>query len=65
MPVHINEVNSELDVIQGDMPLSEQQIELLVRIIMDRLEKQQRQARRIEQATTVRRASAPSLPFKD
>lgn len=65
MPVHIDEINSELDVVQGDMPLSEQQIDMLVRLILERLEQQQRQARRNEQAVALRHRSAPPLPFAE
>jgi hypothetical protein len=65
MPVHIEQLQSEVSVSEGDLPLSEAQIEHLVRIILDRLRRQQRQNEALEEAGTLRMRSAPQNPVRD
>ncbi|MCG8346183.1 MAG: hypothetical protein MI924_00200 [Chloroflexales bacterium] len=65
MPIHVGEVSSEIQVFEGDLPLSEAQIEKLVAIVMKRLERQQREAKRDRDATLIRRRSAPPLRIDD
>lgn len=64
MPIHIGELQSEVTALEGDMPLSDAQIERLVTIVLRRLEQQQRSRERSSEATAIRRASAPPLPIK-
>jgi hypothetical protein len=54
MPVHIDEMETEVTVMEGDLPLSEAQIEKLVRIVIKRLQERQREARRMRESTSLR-----------
>ncbi len=44
MPVHVEEMNSEVAIFDGDLPLSPAQIDKLVKIILQRLEQKQSHA---------------------
>lgn len=59
MPVHVEEMSSEVGVFDDDLPLSPAQLEKLVTIILSRLEQHQREARLIREATTLRPESTP------
>jgi hypothetical protein len=59
MPVHIGDLASEVAVADGDLPLSEAQLERLVRIIIERIERHERQRQRRETATALRGSSMP------
>ncbi len=51
MPIHIDKLTSEVNAFQGDMPLSEQQIESLIRRIIEKLEEMDRNRSCIRDAT--------------
>jgi len=55
MPLHIESLTSEVTVLDGDLPLSEQQIDKLVRIVLVRLQHSARDAARRAAATCVDR----------
>jgi hypothetical protein len=59
MPVHIDELSSEVTVLDGDLPLTPRQIDRLVRIVMQRLDAEQRESRRRKEATMLRSGAAP------
>jgi hypothetical protein len=59
--VHIEEVTSEVTAIAGDLPLSEPQIEELVRRVLERLEEKKRESEQIREATVLRREARPPL----
>jgi hypothetical protein len=63
MPIHVGEISSDVSVFDSDLPLSEAQIEKLVAIILQRLEKKQREQELSREATVIRRSSAPPLPI--
>jgi hypothetical protein len=65
MPVHIEEMNVEMQVANGEMPLTEAQIERLVKIVLSRLERKQRESRNIQEATTLRKQSAPQVNISE
>jgi hypothetical protein len=65
MPVHIEEMTTEVTVLDGDLPFSEAQLEKLVKIVINRLERQQRAAKDQGAATSVRTQSAPSLQVNE
>ncbi len=54
MPVHVEEMSSEVSVSDADLPLSEAQIDKLVKIIMKRMERREQEARLSDEATTIR-----------
>jgi phage FluMu protein gp41 len=55
MPLHIESLTSEVTVMDGDLPLSEKQIDKLVRIVMARLQQKARDVARQAAATCVDR----------
>lgn len=63
MPVHVEEMTSEVTVADGELPLTSAQVEKLVRLVMSRLVEREREAARSSEATRLRRqASAPFEP---
>jgi hypothetical protein len=65
MPVHVEEMTSEVAVLDGDLPLSERQMETLAALVLRRLEEKQRAERQMQEATTLRRQARPPLPADD
>jgi hypothetical protein len=63
MPVNIQAMTSDVTVLDADMPLSQQQIDKLVTIVLRRLEEKQREAEQAREATALRRHSAPLRPL--
>jgi hypothetical protein len=61
MPVHVEEMTSEVAVFEGDLPLSEAQLDKLVKLVLQRLTEKQREAKQIREATVLRREAAPPL----
>jgi hypothetical protein len=61
MPVHIEEMVSDVTVVAGELPLTEAQIEKLVQIVVKRLADKHLDASRVKDATKLRRQS--SSPF--
>lgn len=64
MSVIVENMTSEVTVMDGDLPLSDAQLERLVKLVIQRLEAQQREARRSGEATQLRRESAPPSVVK-
>jgi|HubBroStandDraft_4_1064222.scaffolds.fasta_scaffold92153_3 hypothetical protein len=65
MPFHIEEVTSEVTVIDGDLPLTAAQVEKLVKLICRRLEEKGRDAVLAHEASAIRRHVAPPLRIGD
>jgi hypothetical protein len=61
MPVHVEEMTSEVSVVEGELPLSPAQIEKLVRLVISRLAEKQLEDQRIRAATQLRRQASPSF----
>jgi hypothetical protein len=55
----------EMQVADGELPLTEAQIDKLAKIILSRLERKQREAGRVREATTLRTQAAPQLHVSD
>ncbi len=62
MPVHVEEMASEVTVVAGDLPLTEAQIEKLVQIVLKRLTDKHLDSGRVKAATKLRRQS--TSPFE-
>jgi hypothetical protein len=60
MPVHVGEFTSEVAVTEGELPLTEAQLEKLVSIVLARLQRHKRNEQAIREATTLRPQSAPT-----
>lgn len=63
MPVHIFELTSEVTAMEGDMPLSENQLKVIVQRVLGRLEKEQRTARFLAAASSFKTASDGPAPL--
>ena len=59
MPVHVEEMTSEVAVLEGELPLSKQQLDKLVQLVMQRLAEQQREMARRKAATSLRHSAQP------
>lgn len=59
MPVHVHSMTSEITAADANLPLTEQQIDALVRIILQRLERKKRDDRETREATTIRPSARP------
>lgn len=64
MPLHIEELSSEVTVIDGDQSMSEKQKEMLVQMVIRRLAEKNREAERRLKATELRRQAAQPLEIK-
>jgi hypothetical protein len=63
MPVNIEEMTSDVTVFEGELPLNQKQIEKLMELVLQRLERKQREDQNSREATTLRRQAAPSTPI--
>ena len=61
MPVHVEEMTSEVAVFDGELPLTPQQVDKLVGLVLQRLQEKQRETRRSREATTLRSEAAPPM----
>lgn len=63
MPIHIENMTSEVTAVAEDFPLGEEQIEVLVKIVLKRLEQKMRDTQQQQESTALRgSASAGLLP---
>lgn len=53
MPVHVGEVESDVTVMDGDMPFSDRQMERLVEMVCKRLEQKKREREQVNESTTL------------
>ena len=65
MPVHIDEMNSEVSVFDGDLPFSPAQLERLIQIVLQRLDQREQGKRQHLEATRLRSRAAPPLPLEE
>jgi hypothetical protein len=65
MPIHIEEMTSEVVVMDADLPLTPAQLDKLVRLVLRRLEEKERATRQTREATQPRRELAPSPPIEE
>jgi len=61
MTVHIEEVISEVAVFEGDLPLSEKQIEALIKRVMARIAEAKKGDGQVKEATQLRTGATPKL----
>jgi hypothetical protein len=65
VPVNIEQVTSDVTVFDDDLPLSQSQIDRLVEIVIQRLERRQREKESSRGAMTLRTRAMPSLPIDE
>jgi hypothetical protein len=63
--VRIEEMTSEVAVFDGEVPLSEAQLDKVARLVIRRIEAQQRSQKWTREATQLRRSVAPRLDIED
>lgn len=54
MPVHIEQLNTEVAATSRELPWSHEQIDALVRVVLERLEQKERSARERREETRLR-----------
>lgn len=62
MPVQIGEVDNEVTVLDGELPLSEAQLRRIADDVHRRLRQDQRRDQRLDAAMKVRRSAITPLP---
>jgi hypothetical protein len=62
MPVHIEQLTSTVEVKGGGPPLTDQQIEGLVRVVLERLEATKREQARLQASNEIRDSALPPGP---
>jgi hypothetical protein len=62
MPVHVEQLNTEVSAQGGEMPWSRDQIELLVKLVLERLEQKERSERAGSDQTRLRPSVLPRQP---
>lgn len=60
MPVQIGELESDMTVMDGDMPFSERQLERLVEMVCKRLEQKKREREQVNDSTTLTPSARPA-----
>lgn len=61
MPVHVERITTDLTVVDGELPLSQAQLDKLVALVLARLDREQRLAEQRREATIIRRSTIPRL----
>jgi hypothetical protein len=64
MPIHIEELSSEVAVVDGGFPLTDGQLERVAAIVLARLKERERSAARRRDVQELRRSVVPSLRVK-
>jgi hypothetical protein len=64
MPVHVERITTDLTVIDGELPLSQAQLDKLVALVLARLDREQRLAEQRREATIIRRSTIPRLEVR-
>ncbi len=54
MPVHVDEMTTEVDAFEGELPLSPSQMEKLVELVICRLEEKLRERELMRESTQIR-----------
>jgi hypothetical protein len=65
MPVHVEEMTSEVAAASGDVPLSDSQLERLATLVMRRIEDKRRAERAQDESTRLRPTAAPRVAARD
>jgi hypothetical protein len=62
MPIHIQELTANVTAYQGDLPISDQQLNVIARAVERLLTERQRQAECSRAATAIRGSAEPPPP---
>lgn len=61
MAMHIEKMSSEVSLHEGELALTQQQIDKFVALVISKLEDRAREAQRMRGATQIKRTAAPSF----
>lgn len=59
MPVHVDEMTTEVAAFEGEMPLSPEQLDRIVDLVMKRLEAREQEMKMHREATMIRAQARP------
>lgn len=59
MSVHVNELTSDVKIMSGEFPLNDAQINKLVKLVMQRMNDKQRQAKLTRESTQITPSATP------
>jgi hypothetical protein len=62
MPVHIEEMTSDVTIVEGELPMTPAQVEKLVRLVMKRISDKCKEEQKSRAATQLKRQA--SRPFE-
>ncbi len=62
MPVHVEQLNTEVTAQAGATPWTPEQIEMLVKLVLERLEQNERSERAMREETHMRPYAQPRRP---
>jgi hypothetical protein len=65
LPVHIDEITSDVVVAGADLPLSHAQVERLVSLVIKRLKEKDHAAKQAREATRINQQAAPPMQVGD
>jgi len=63
MPIHIEELSSDVTAFEDDLPLTKKQLERIIQKVLERFEEVARDVRYRERAVTFKTASDSPAPF--
>lgn len=59
MPIHVEQMNTDVSVVEGELPLGPAQLEKLVELVMNRIEEKQRGEEQLKASVKVQRGATP------
>ena len=59
MPIHIEEMTNEVTVVDGEMPLSDAQLDQIASLVMQRLSEKDQLAEHLSETAAIRRQFVP------
>jgi hypothetical protein len=62
MPIHVEQINTEVTAQGGELPWSHAQIDMLVRLVIERLAQKERDERAIRDEARLRPSVLPRQP---
>jgi hypothetical protein len=65
MPVNVDQMTAEVSIVEGELPFSEAQLERLVALVAQRLERRARDASESLEATRFRSGVIPASSVED
>lgn len=61
MPIHVERVNAVVSLVEGELPLSAEQLETIIAAVMERLDERDQDSKEHERLTKMRTDSSPEI----